>query len=70
MLIIRPYEYNLGLPCVMSFHLVSHLPRLVMTVAKFLMCEGKVSNLIDLFFLNVATVWLQSVCFVYFFICN
>ena len=27
--IIRPYEYNLDLPCVMSFLLVPHFPRLI-----------------------------------------
>ena len=28
-MIIQPYEYNLDLSRVMSFHLVPHLPRLV-----------------------------------------
>ena len=35
LLIIRPYEYNLDLPGVMSFRLVPNLPRLVAMVAKF-----------------------------------
>ena len=34
----------------MSFHLVPHLPRLVAMVAKFFMCERKVSNMIYYFF--------------------
>ena len=33
----------------MSLHLVPHMPRLVVMVAKFLMYEEKVSNLIYLF---------------------
>ena len=36
---IRPYEYSLGLPGVMSFHLISHL-----MVAKFFMFERKWNN--------------------------
>ena len=36
---IRPFKYNLGLPGVMSFHMVPHLPWLVAMVAKFFMCK-------------------------------
>ena len=35
LLIIRPYECDIDLPGVMSFHLVPYLPRLVAMVAKF-----------------------------------
>ena len=35
LLIIRPCEYSLGLPGVMSYHLVPHMPRLVTMVAIF-----------------------------------
>ena len=49
--IIGPLEYNLCLPWDMSFYLVPRLPRLVTIVAKFFMCEGKVSNLIYYFWL-------------------
>ena len=45
---IRPYEYKLCIPGVMSFVLVSHLPRL-----DVFLCERKVSNVIfQLFFIN------------------
>ena len=59
----------------MSFNLVPQLTRLVVMVARFLMCERKVSNLtyyflVILFFRNVATGWLQAICFINFFICN
>ena len=40
---------NLDLPGAMSFHLVPHLPRLVAMVAKFFMCDRKVSNLTNYF---------------------
>ena len=29
-MIIQPYEYNLDLPRIMSYHLVPHMPRLVL----------------------------------------
>ena len=45
-LITRPYKYNLELPLVTIFLLLSHLPRLDLMVANFFMCEQKVINLI------------------------
>ena len=48
-LFIWSKNYNLDLPWVMSLNLVPHLPKLVMTVAKYFMCERKVSNLIFYF---------------------
>ena len=39
-------KYNLNLHGVKSFLLVGHLPMLVTMVAKFFMCERKVSNFI------------------------
>ena len=39
-------EYNIDLPRVMSFVLVTHLTRLVAMVVKFFMCNRKVSNFI------------------------
>ena len=51
MLIKRPYEYSLDVPRVMNFPLVPLLPRLVVMVAKFFMCERKVSNLIYVYIL-------------------
>ena len=49
LVIIRPEEYNVNCPGVMSFHLVPHLLKSVAIVAKFFMCERKVSDLIYYF---------------------
>ena len=39
LLFLQSRKYNFDLPCVMSLHLVIHLPMLVAMAAKFLMCE-------------------------------
>ena len=48
--VYKALKDNSDLPWVMSFHLLhsSHLPRLVAIVAKFFICEIKVSNFIYL----------------------
>ena len=40
---MRPLQYNLDLPEIMSFHLVPHLPRLDTMDAKFLCMKEKLA---------------------------
>ena len=61
----------------MTFHLVAHLPRLVMMVAKFFNMQKKF-ELFDLLFFSyfiftfkpIATGWLQTIYFINLYICK
>ena len=64
----------------MGLHMVPHLPRMVVKDAKFSMSERKVDNLIYYFsvilllfislFRSIETGWLQTICFINFYICR